>query len=268
MPTLLSGENPRTTDQPNGDQPNGDQPNGDQPSRDPQVTVRVVADGRGRRGLVGSILTTLVVGALAVGVLVIAGVLTGVLNIGNPFGTSTVDRSSPTILRELTDLSQYSAAKGHFQQTVDVEDDVAILPSFVAGERTTFLANGTVDATVDFSALSTGAVQSRGDGGVTITLPEPRLGTAVIDPRTSRVVGRERGLLNRVGGVFSDNPTGEQKLYVLAQDKIGKAAQQSHLGERAERNTTKMLEGFLGRLGYTDVRVVYTSPTAVAASAR
>ena len=29
-----------------------------------------------------------------------------------------------------------------------------------------------------------------------------------------------------------------------------------------------MLQGFLGRLGYTDVNVVYTSPTAVAKSAR
>jgi hypothetical protein len=71
-----------------------------------------------------------------------------------------------------------------------------------------------------------------------------------------------------VGGVFSDNPTSEQRLYVLAQDKLGKAAQHSRLVERAERNTTKLLQGFLGRLGYTDVNVVYTNPTAAARSAR
>jgi hypothetical protein len=178
-----------------------------------------------------------------------------------------VDRSSPALLKELDNLSSYSAAQGRFQQTIDVEDDVSIVPSFIAGERTTFLANGTVDATVNFSALSTGAVQPRGTGAVTVTLPEPRLDRAVIDPKTSRVVGRERGILNRVGGIFSDNPTSEQRFYVLAQDKLGKAAQQSRLVERAERNTTKMLQGFLGRLGYSDVKVVYTSPTAAAASA-
>ena len=83
----------------------------------------------------------------------------------------------------------------------------------------------------------------------------------MIDPKSSRVVGRDRGILNRVGGVFSDSPTGEQKFYVLAQDKLGKAAKHSHLLQRAERNTTKMLQGFLGKLGYTDINVVYKDPT-------
>ena len=230
-------------------------------SSDRDVTVRVVTD-RGRRRPLSSIITLVVVGALAVGVLGIAGVVTGVLDFPNPFSTSTVDRSSPALLKEINNLSAYSAARGRFQQTIDIEDDVSILPSFIAGERTTFQAFGTVDATVDFSALSTGAVNARGDGAVTITLPEPKLGKPVIDPRSSRVVGRDRGILNRVGGVFSDSPTGEQKFYVLAQDKLGKAAAHSHLVQRAERNTTKMLQGFLGKLGYIDVNVVYKDPSA------
>jgi hypothetical protein len=232
------------------------------------VTIRVVADGHRRRGILSTAVTTVVVGALAAGVLVIAGVLTGVISIANPFGTSTIDRSSPALMTQLTNLSKYDAARGHFQQTIDVEDDVAILPSFLAGERTTFLADGSVDATVDFSALSSAAVAPRGDGAVTVTLPEPRLETAVIDPQHSRVVGRQRGLLDRIGSVFSDNPTGEQRFYVLAQDKIGKAAVHSHLVQRAERNTTKMLEGLLGRLGYSDVKVVFQPPTAAAKAAR
>jgi hypothetical protein len=226
---------------------------------DRDVTVRVVADG-GRRGRIGTFVTTLVVGALAVGVLAIAAVVTGVIPFSNPFATSTVDRSTPTLLRELSDLSKYSAARGHFQQTIDVEDDVAVLPSFLAGERTTFLASGTVDATVDFSKLSKTAVQPNDDGSVTITLPEPTLDRATIDPKTSRVVGRERGVLDRVTGIFNDTPTGEQRFYVMAQDKIGTAAEHSNLVVRAERNTTAMLQGFLGKLGYTTVNVVYQAP--------
>jgi hypothetical protein len=228
---------------------------------DRDVTVRVVADG-GRRGRVGTVVSTLVVGALAVGVLAIAGVLTGVLPFSNPFSTSTVDRSTPALLHELTDLSKYSAARGHFQQTIDVEDDVAVLPSFLAGERTTFLANGTVDATVDFSKLSKTAVQAGDEGSVTITLPAPTLDRATIDPKTSRVVGRERGVLDRVTGIFNDTPTGEQRFYVMAQDKIGRAAEHSNLVARAEKNTTAMLQGFLGELGYTTVDVVYEVPPA------
>ena len=54
---------------------------------------------------------------------------------------------------------------------------------------------------------------------------------------------------------------------MLAQDKLGKAAKHSHLVQRAERNTTKMLQGFLGKLGYTDINVVYKDPTRGASAA-
>ena len=224
------------------------------------VTVRVVADGGRRRFSIGGVLTTVVAGALAVGMLLIAGVLTGVLDIANPFATSTVDRSGPALLKELNDLSQYTAARGKFQQTVDVEDDVGLLPSFVAGERTVFLANGSVDATVDFSSLSKDAVQNTGDHAVTITLPKPRLARPVIDPRSSRVLDHDRGLVNRVSEVFSDNTGDEQRFAALAQQKLHHAAEQSPLLRRAERNTTEMLRGMLGKLGYTDVTVTYADP--------
>ena len=137
-----------------------------------------------------------------------------------------------------------------------------ILPSFLAGERTTFLANGTVDATVDFSKLSKTAVETADDGSVTITLPKPKLAVPTIDPKTSRVVGRERGVVDRVAGIFNDTPTGEQRFYVMAQDKIGAAARHSHLVERAEKNTTTMLQGFLGTLGYTTVNVAVPGSSA------
>ena len=225
------------------------------------VTVRVVTEParRPRRWTFGSVVALLMAGVVGVVMLGVVGVLTGVLHLPNPFSTSTVDRSTPALLNKVSDLSQYSAARAHFQQTVDVEDDVAFLPTFVAGERTTFLANGTVDATVDFSKLPKGAVQVDGDQ-VTVTLPEPKLQDAVIDPKTSRVVGRDRGLVDRVAGMFEDSPTGDQRYYVTAQEKLDRAAKHSDLVDRAEHNTTKMLKGLLGGLGYTNVTVVYAPP--------
>jgi hypothetical protein len=229
-----------------------------------EVTVRVVADAgrRSRRGAVASIVSTLVVGAVAVAVIVAAGVVTGFLDIGNPFGTTTVDRTSPALLRQLNDLSQYTAARGKFQSTVDIEDDVGLLPSFIAGERTVYQAQGSVDASVDFSALAKDAIVKGTDGSVTVTLPEPRLGRAVVDERESRVVSRNRGLVNRVADAFSDNPHTERDVVLAAQQKIHRAAEHSSLMRRAERNTTAMLQGLLGKLGYTDVRVVYARPAA------
>jgi hypothetical protein len=229
-----------------------------------EVTVRVVADAgrRSRRGAVASVVSTLVVGAVAVAVIVAAGVVTGFLDIGNPFGTTTVDRTSPALLRQLNDLSQYTAARGKFQSTVDIEDDVGLLPSFIAGERTVYQAQGSVDASIDFSALAKDAIRKNADGSVTVTLPEPRLGRAVVDERESNVVSRNRGLVNRIADAFSDNPHTERRVVLEAQQKIHRAAEHSSLLGRAKRNTTAMLQGFLGKLGYADVRVVYATPVA------
>jgi len=119
---------------------------------------------------------------------------------------------------------------------------------------------------VDFSSLDGDAIQKNADGSVTVTLPEPRLGRAEVDPHTSRVVARDRGLVNRVAGFFSDNPTSERRVTLLAEQKLGQAARESNLVARAERNTTKMLSGFLGKLGYENVRVVYATPPHPGAS--
>jgi hypothetical protein len=140
---------------------------------------------------------------------------------------------------------------------VDVEDDVDIVPSFLAGERTLFNATGTVDATVDFTKLSTDAVQVNGDR-VAITLPEPAYAKPVVDPTRSEVVDRDRGLVDRIGDVFGDDTNNERDLYILAGKKLAAAARDSNLRDRAEKNTTLMLEGLLGRLGYAGVDVTFT----------
>ena len=81
----------------------------------------------------------------------------------------------------------------------------------------------------------------------------------MLDTKASHVASRDRGILNRIGGVFSDSPTSERELYITAQHKIANAAKESKLVARAEKNTTAMLQTFLGRLGYTDVQVTYTA---------
>jgi len=66
----------------------------------------------------------------------------------NPFKEETVDRSGPVLLESLEDLSQYRAASAHLQVVVDVERDTGLVPSFIKGERTLFVAAGKVDAAV------------------------------------------------------------------------------------------------------------------------
>ena len=198
-------------------------------------------------------LTVVVVGLLA---LLVRGI--GFPLLGNPFGTETVDRSSPPLLTSLMDLSRFQAASGTYQVVVDVEKDVKRVPSLVAGERTLFLAQGSVDAYVDFTGLGKSSVMATADGSrVDITLPHAALSEARVDPKNSRVISRDRGVLDRLGGVFSDDPTSDRELFVKSQERMAAAARESGLTDRAEDNTKKMLTELLAPLGYDDVRITY-----------
>jgi hypothetical protein len=179
----------------------------------------------------------------------------------NPFGVRQVDRSQPVLLEAIEDLEVFKAATGNFQVVVDLEDGSRGIPLALKGERTLFVAGGSVDAEVDFSGIGEGAIRVSADGErVEITLPRARLTQARVDPAQSRVFSRERGLLDRLGSVLSDNPTSERELYQLAQAKMRTAAEQSDLRARAEQNTRAMLESMLRSLGYDDVTVTFRDP--------
>lgn len=175
---------------------------------------------------------------------------------GLPFGEQEVDRSTPALLTSLADLEEYHAATGTFQVVVDLERDVRFLPSILSGERTTFLAQGSVDAIVDFGGLDGSAVTTSDEGRtVTFSLPPARLDEADVDLENSRVLSRDRGVLDRVGGLFADSPTSEREVTALAEDKLDAAAAESDLRTRAEENTRDMLTGLARSLGYTEVVV-------------
>ena len=181
----------------------------------------------------------------------------------NPFATRQVDRSQPVLLKAIEDLAVYKAASGHFQVVVDLEESSRGIPLLIKGQRTLFVAGGSVDAEVDFSGLKEGAIKVSDDGKrVDITLPRARLTAATVDPEQSRVFSRERGLLDRLGSVLSDNPTSERELYRLAGAKMQAAADESDLKARAEQNTRSMLQSMLRSLGYGEVTVTFRDPPA------
>ncbi len=184
-------------------------------------------------------------------------------SLGNPFSSKTVDRTQPPLLQSLADLHEYHAAKANFQIIVDTEKDARFLPSIIKGERTTYEAVGSVDAIVDFSQLDDRSIQvSQDHKSVTILLPAPAVAEPVVDPEASKVASRKRGLLDRVGGVFSDNPTSEKELMLAAGVKMRDAAAASDLRAKAEENTRHMLEGMLGALGYSSVTVTFSPSPA------
>lgn len=203
-------------------------------------------------------------GLVALGLAIVA-VLVGVdrfrdflPSFDNPFAEETIDRSPPAVLRSIQDIGEYRAVSGHFEQIVDLHRDTGF-PDALLGERTLFVAVGSVDAGVDFSALGEDAVEiSDNRRSATITLPAAQLYEPELDIQESYTYDRERGLFDEIGGLFS-NDSGDDEVYRLAERRIAQAAASENTGlvERAEGNTREMLESLLRSLGFTTVVVEF-----------
>ncbi|MFE2756825.1 DUF4230 domain-containing protein [Actinosynnema sp. NPDC059335] len=198
---------------------------------------------RWRIGVAAGVLVA--VAALVAAVLVVPRFLTG---------ADTVDRSQPALLQSLRDLSQYHAAAGEFQVVLDIERDVRYVPSALAGQRTLFVAAGTVNAYVDFGGLAEDALRvspttASGEARkVRLALPRAALDKPNLDQERCYVFAQERGLLDRLASLVETQD--QQPFYVAAEQKIADAARESGLVQRADDNTRKMLTGMFGALGY------------------
>jgi Protein of unknown function (DUF4230) len=174
------------------------------------------------------------------------------------FGTETHDRSGPALLQSIQDISRYDAASGNFQVVVDLEKDAKFLPDAIRGSRTLYVGAGTVDAFVDLGKIGERDVTVNDDRtSATLRLPHAALGKPALDTDRSYAVSKQRGLFDRLGDLFSDNPNSEQAVQKLAVRHISDAAKESELTERAETNTTNMLQGLLRSLGFKEVKVSY-----------
>jgi hypothetical protein len=226
-------------------------PGADQPG--PEIVVRVDR----RRGLVSIVLLTV----MALALLFAARSCETLLGLANPFHTRTTDRSQPVLLESIKDLSRYQAATANMQVIVDVEKDAKFIPSAIYGQRTLFVAAGTVDAYVDFAGLGSKGLTVSGDRrSVEVTVPRPGLEKPNLDHDRSYVVSQKMGVIDRVQAFLGNDPNRVQELNKVAEKKIADAATQSELPKRAEQNTRIMLTGLLKSLGFTTVTVEFAGP--------
>ncbi|SFQ98621.1 Protein of unknown function [Lentzea waywayandensis] len=171
-----------------------------------------------------------------------------------PFGDESIDRSQPAMLKSVRDLSQYHAAAGEFQVVLDIENDVKWVPAALAGERTLFVAAGSVNAFVDLGTLKDDGLILSPDGRtVELRVPKPQLDKPNLHHDRSYVFSQERGLINDLQALAG--PPDQQRFYVAAEAKLTEAAQKSEILKRAEDNTRVMLTGMLQGLGF-QVKVV------------
>jgi hypothetical protein len=190
--------------------------------------------------------------------------LAGAVDRLNPFRDGlferrTIDRSGPAVVRAISDLGELRAASGYYELVVDVQHETGPLPSILVGDRTLFVAAGTVEAGVDLRDLPEDAVRVNGDRTTaTIELPPPRLSPPRLDVRRSYVASRQRGIVDRLQDAATDADD-TRELYALADRRLAEAAAATpELRTRAETNTRAMLRGLLRSLGFTDVTVTFT----------
>lgn len=216
-----------------------------------------------------AIIAATVIVVLLGGLLIILSAAGHALNSLNPFRdgvitSTTIDRSGPAVVKSISQMGELKAASAYYEAIVDVEQDVKPLPSFLAGKRILFVAAGTAEASVDLSAIGPDDIDVSEDGvAVTITVPSPVIGNPSLDLERSKVWASDKGLLNKLGDFFgddpgADDPTELQSVYKLGQKRIGEAARSTpELVDQAKTSTTSTLTGLLHGLGFTDVTVVF-----------
>jgi len=178
---------------------------------------------------------------------------------GNPLREKTVDRSQPALLKSLSDLAELHAAEGRYQVLVDIENDTQYVPSILKGRRVVYSATGSVDALVDLTAVGPGEIRVEG-ATVHVTLPAVQLAQPALDLGASKVISRERGLFDRIGSAVGQERNPDQKLLVLAQEKVGRAAvEDAQLRLRAEANVRTTLGTLVHGLGFSDVVVDFAA---------
>jgi Protein of unknown function (DUF4230) len=212
--------------------------------------------------LAGRLVTALIAVVAVLAVVVVLSAVHLLPQLRNPFTQTTTDRGGPALLKSITSLSRYEAANGSFQVVVDLTKRVSFIPSFLQGSETLFIGQGSDIAYVDFSQLKgsgSQAIQVSPDRTtVSVKVPHAQLEPAVLNVDQSYVYAEQQGLLNRIGNFFSGNPNSQQQVYMLAQQKIQTAANQSPLVADAQRNTQAMLTSMLSSLGFTHVTITFT----------
>lgn len=209
-------------------------------------------------GVLGGILKAAFnIGATAVLVVALIIAVPKLLPDLNPFDRETIDRSGPTMLERIRNLEEFTAAEASFTQDVDIEED-SFLPSVLAGQSVVAIVTGSVRATVDLGGLDESSVEvDEETDTIRIELPDPTLDDADIDEKSARIIDRDRGLVDRVEDVFSENPTDDGPIFAKAEERLNAAAAESDLVERARLNTEVWMTTFLGAAGFDTIVVTW-----------
>lgn len=156
-------------------------------------------------------------------------------------------RLSARTLKDLAELAtvEYSVTKVVSHKDIAWYGDRKILIETAAA----------VKAGIDLNELNDGDIRLEGDRAVSVTLPRPRILLFNMKPEHMREIFNESGMLR---SDFSNEE--KDALLSLGEKDIRAKVAEMDILERAARNARSLVESWLGRMGFTSVRVEFRAP--------
>jgi hypothetical protein len=177
------------------------------------------------------------------------------------FAPQTTEQDSGVLLQHIQDMKVFRGATGNFQVVVDLQTGQQYVPKELIGQRTLFVAAGTVDAEIDLSGLGPKSVATADAGKtITLTVPHATLAPAHLDEAHSYVADTNKGILSQIGDLFGGKPDDQRQIRMLAEQRLTDAANQSELPARAEGNARDVLTSLMSAAGFTTVTVNFGAP--------
>jgi hypothetical protein len=153
-------------------------------------------------------------------------------------------------VRTLKDLAELATVEYNVTKIVSYKD-----VAWYGDRKILFETAATVKAGIDLNELSDQDIRLEKDAAVTITLPQPKILLFNMKPEQMREIFNESGILR-------SNFTNQEKDGLLSQgekDIRAKVATMDIL-ERAARNARILVESWLKKMGFSEVRVLFKGP--------
>lgn len=160
-------------------------------------------------------------------------------------------RPTPSVVTALRDLARLESAEAHVERVVDLRDRQSVFFGLVdADDAILLIAAADVVAGVDLARLHPDAIDADpATGRVRVTLPAAEVFSARLDNQRTYVHTRATDVL------AMRSETLETRARREAERTLQRAAIESGILARAERNAVRTIESLLRSLGYTDVEV-------------
>jgi hypothetical protein len=209
--------------------------------------------GRGGSGTLLSVLVSLLLGAVLVGVFVhkarvgLAGRLASYIT-----GEKVNIISDTAVVERVQRLSKLETAMYTLDTVVEGDESSTVLPDALTGDHLLMIVQGQTIAGIDMSQLKPENVvitESGAERDIRITLPPSTVFSTSIDNEHTRVYARETGLFVKA------DPNLESKTRAKAQGQLQEAALNDHILDIATKNARATITAMLQGLGFRHVEV-------------